>query len=518
SHEKMVAEIAKRQLPEVTISISSDVAPVIGEYERTVTTLLNSALEPTVGRAIRRLSQELQSKGIKTELLIMQSTGGVIPAADVASKAVALLNSGPVGGVIGSKFLGQTLGLENLICFDMGGTSLDVSLITEGQYSTKLLSQIYDYYNICAATPDIHTIGAGGGSIAWVEEGKRLKVGPRSAGANPGPACYGKGGEEPTVTDANVVLGHINPDRFLGGELPLYREKALSSISERAAKPLGFEPVTAASGICDIVHANMADAIRLITIAKGYDPKDYVLLAFGGAGPTHAAFVARELGIGTIVVPGVATALSAFGIALCDILHCLVFSDVTKLDQVEKINAHFEQLEEEGRNLLLKGGTTSDDIEILRYAEMRYRGQSHEVTIPIASAKIDQPALQEVMHAFDQTYEKVYGKGTAFPEVGYEIVTFRVDAIGKIPKPLLREYEEGDTDSSGAMVGKRKVLLDSKSDFVETAIFDGQKLQMGNLISGPAVVEYSGTTAIILPGQVAEVDSYLNLIIRESEK
>jgi N-methylhydantoinase A len=442
----------------------------------------------------------------------MQSTGGVTPTEEASLKPVTLINSGPAGGVIASKYLSELLGLPNLICVDMGGTSFDVSVITEGQYSASIVSRVLNH-NILVPMVDVHSIGAGGGSIAWLDMGKRLKVGPQSAGANPGPVCYGRGGIEPTVTDANVILGRINPDYFLAGEMPLDRTSAERAIAQKIALPLGMNTLRAASGICQIVDANMADAIRIVTVQKGYDPRDYAIVAFGGAGPTHAAALAKELGIKTAIIPFLATAQSAFGIAASDIVHNFSISDIMELDDPQRVNQRYDSMEHDGHQLLKRERVSEGSMTFIRYADMRYKGQAHEITMPIPIKQLDSHDLAELVERFEDKYVQLYGPGTAFREAGFEIVNLRVDAIGGTQKPALCYVESNGVDVSPAFRTTRQVFFEEADGFVTTSIYDGDKLKPENVINGPAIVEYPGTNAVIRPGQHAKVDGYLNLIV-----
>ncbi|MBI4332532.1 MAG: hydantoinase/oxoprolinase family protein [Chloroflexi bacterium] len=511
-HERRIREIADREMPGVAVCLSSDIAPLIGEYERSATATLNAGLMPPVRSRLAELSKDLQEAGLACPLLLMQSTGGVTPSDDAATKPVTLINSGPTGGVIASKYLSDLLGIPNLINVDMGGTSFDVSLITGGQYSSSLVSRVSGH-NIFVPMVDVYSIGAGGGSIAWLDMGRRLKVGPLSAQAVPGPACYGRGGEQPTVTDADVVLGRVNPAYFLGGEMPLDVEQARKAILTRVASALGMTVEEAAAGICQIVDANMSDAIRMETVQKGYDPRDYTLVAFGGAGATHASALARELGIKKIIVPFLATAQSAFGVVASDIVHNLTVTDIMGLDDPERVNRVYADLELQGHSLLEKDGLAPENMVMARHADIRYRGQAHEVTVPMPSGRFDGPALEDLQDRFEQKYVSLFGPGTAFREAGLEIVTLRVDATGRTAKPALSRYELKAPDpGAGAKPGRQVYFAESKG-FVPASVYNGEKLEPGNEVRGPAIVEYKGTTAVVHPGQKATVDAYKNLVL-----
>jgi len=514
-HEKLIGKAIEEKFPGMYYSLSHEIAPIIGEYERTATTVINASLGPLLENHLGSLTQELEKGGLTVPLLLMQATGGVVPTADAVLKPITLVNSGPAGGIIAGKYLSALLGLPNCICVDMGGTSLDVSLITQGHYSASLTARISDN-NVVVPMLDIYCIGAGGGSIAWLEGGIRMKVGPQSAGSNPGPACYDRGGTEPTVTDADVVLGRIDPEYFLGGEIALSKERAVSAIQERIAIPLGLDLFYAAEGICRIVDANMADAVRTVTLRKGYDPRDYALIAFGGAGPVHAAAIAQELGLKTIVIPSMAAVQSAFGIVQSDITHSLTLSDIVEATDLEKITRYFSELERKGFDLLNQDGIGAENMEMRRWLDMHYRGQAHEVTVPLSSKPANQQDLAGVIRAFETIYESIYGKGTSFSQAGYEIATFRVDAVGKTKKPATLARPPAATDSSLALKGHRRLFV--QGGFETVPVYTGEKLATGNIITGPCIVEYVDTTAIINPVMTATIDPYLNLIIMVKDK
>lgn len=517
SHEQKIRDVILQKKPDMHVCISSELVPFLGEYERTASTVLNSRLSPLISNYLKSLGRRLKELGYELPLLIMQAIGGLTPAEDAAKASIMLINSGPTGGLIAGKYFSDLLGVPNLLCIDMGGTSFDVSLITDGTHSRSLMNRIADQ-NIFVPMVDISTIGAGGGSIAWIDAGQRLKVGPQSAGSDPGPACYGKGGVEPTITDADLVLGRINPDYFLGGKMRLEKRAAEKAIQEKIAKPLGFSTIEAAWAITEIANANMSDAMRLVTIKKGYDPRDYAVIAFGGAGPVHAAFMARELGIKKIIVTPFATAQSAFGIATCDILHSFSLTDISELNDPERFNKNYNGLEQKGYALLEAEELDESQVEVIRYADMRYKGQSHEVTIPGVPLKVlDLSDLARLMDQFEAAYEKIYGKGTTFREAGIEAVNFRVDFVVKTVKPALKRNSTQDRNISPVMKGKREIFFE-RAKAVSTPVYDGDALMGGASILGPAVIEYTGTTVVVLPGQTAEADTYRNIIITEGGK
>ncbi len=512
-HEERIGRALQEKFPGLYFSLSHEIAPMIGEYERTATTAINASLGPLLQSHLGTLSRELAEQGLTVPLLLMQATGGVVPTEDAILKPITLVNSGPAGGVIAGKYLSELLGLPNCICIDMGGTSLDVSLITQGQYSASLTARISDN-NVMVPMLDIYCIGAGGGSIAWLDGGRRLKVGPQSTGSTPGPACYGRGGSEPAVTDADVVLGRIDPHYFLGGEIILHKDRAVQAIEDKIAGPLGLDLLVAAEGICRIVDANMADAVRTMTLRKGLDPRDFALIAFGGAGPVHAAAIAQELGLKTIVIPAMAAVQSAFGIVQSDITHSLTLGDTVEISDLEKINRHFAELESKGLELLKKDGISEENREMRRWVDMHYRGQVHEVTVPLPARPSTQQDIAAIIRAFETMYESIYGKGTAFSQAGYEVAIFRVDAVGKTKKPAALAVASAGPDSSHALKGQRQVFSQGKLTAIN--VYSGEKLTPGNVIHGPGIVEYVDTTAVINADMSATIDPYLNLILQNN--
>jgi len=511
-HERLVGEFISKNFPQIFVSLSSEIAPILGEYERTATVVLNSLLGPLLKKRLGDLSLSLNQKGLETPLLIMQSNGGLTSIEDAASRPVTLLNSGPVGGIVACKYLSELLEYHNIIGIDMGGTSLDVSLISGGEYSSTLNSRVSNN-NIYVPSMDVHSIGAGGGSIAWVDMGRVLKVGPQSAGADPGPTCYGRGGVQPTVTDADLALGRLDPKYFLGGEMPLDMAQAIASIKKEVADPLSMEPVKAAQGICQVVDAAMADAVRLVTIRKGRDPRDYALVAFGGAGAVHAAAIARELNISTVIVPCFATAQSAFGMVSSDIVHTLARSEILGLDKLDHIQFRYEEMEKRGRAALLKEGIKETSIYVQRYAEMRYRGQDHEITLGLSNENLSAKDVPRLVKNFEEKYQSLYGPGTIFKQATIEVVTLRLNVAGATIKPALKEIALSGPDPTAALVSHRSVFFSETGDFQSTPIFNADLLKPGNVVEGPAIVQYKGTTAVIPPHCQAKYDRFQNLIM-----
>jgi N-methylhydantoinase A len=511
-HERAVRRIIHEMHPGLLVSLSHELAPVIKEYERTATTAINAYLGKTTGRYLAALGERLKAGGLKTEPVIMLSSGGVAPVAEAQSRAVALLASGPAGGVIGAVALGRALGLQNLITTDVGGTSFDVGLVVDGEPQFSL-TPVFAKYHTVLPSIDIPSIGAGGGSIAWVEAGTNLlKVGPMSAGAVPGPACYGAGGTEPTVTDANVTLNRLNPDYFLGGKKKLDAARARSAIEERIARPLGLSLEEAARGIVDILDARMADLVRKVTIGRGYDPREFVLLGFGGAGPLHVGAFARDVGVRQVIIPAHASEFSAWGIGGSDLVYLRQMSDplIAPFDPA-RLNAIYRQLEEAARAALRQNGVADEAMTLLRSIDMRYRGQIHEVRVPAPGGALTAQSLVQVQAAFEAIYNRKYGEGAAYRQAGVEARTYQVRGVGRIARPAWVKQPANGSAGSAAPKASRPVYF--QGGYVDTPIYVREQLRAGQRLSGPAIIEAVDTTVLVYPGQQLAMDEYGNMVM-----
>jgi N-methylhydantoinase A len=490
---------------------------VLGEYERTATTVLNSYLGPTVRRYLERLETALRRRGFSGVFNVLNSIGGVMSARDAAQRAVLLLTSGPTGGVIGSRYLAEALGHRNVITSDMGGTSFDVGLIVEGRPVLAGVTEVAKYH-VSAPMVDIRAVGAGGGSIATVVDGL-IRVGPESAGAHPGPVCYGRGGTRPTVTDANLVLGILDPDVFLGGRMHLDRDAALAAIDEHVARPLGIDALDAAAGIRRIVDSQMADTLRELTIGRGHDPRDFVLYAYGGAGPMHCGGYGWDLGVAKIVVPRTSMAQSAYGALASDIHHSAERSRIIRggggarvpwegIDP-DEVAAQFDGLEARCLEALRRNGIDERDAELARSVDLRYRRQTHELIIPFPAGQVDDASVRSLVERFEATYEATYGEGAGFREAGIELTTFRVDAIGRTRKPRIAEVS-----AEGERTARTRAVYDGGSQaWTQAAVVDWDALTVADVVAGPAVVEHPTTTVFVDRSQKAQVDGHGNLII-----
>ncbi len=514
SHERAVADIVTKKHPGVFLSLSSEVAPYLGEYERTATTVFNACIGPRISAYIKRLGGRLRDRGLDGEPLIMQSYGGVLGVDATARNAIGTIESGPAAGVSGSAWLGRLMDLPDVLATDMGGTTFKVSVIRDGaiemDYKPVLLR-----HQIYATKIWVESIGAGGGSIAWTDpQTGLLKVGPDGAGAQPGPACYGLGGTEPTVSDADLVLGYLNPDYFLGGRMSLDAERARRAVEEKVAQPLGLSVEAAAAGIFRIINAHMSDLIRRATVERGYDPRDFTLFAFGGAGPVHAARYAAELGIKQVVVPLTASVHSATGLVSSDIVYQYGKSDRLPVPADRgRVNRNFDELVRRARADLAAAGFEGEGVRIERSLDMRYRYQVHELNVgmPEGAEPLSEQELEGVYERFDDLYERTYGQGSGYREAGKEIMNFRLTATGALDKPRPQRYPLSSGDAGGAVKGSRKVFFEEYEESRATPVYGFEPLQPGNEIAGPAVIETPVTTIVINPGDRAVMDEYRNV-------
>ena len=484
------------------VSPSSEILPEFREYERTSTTVINAYVSPIMSRYLERLETQLPTSDFR----IMQSNGGSIRAAQARQQAVRSILSGPAGGVVGATHVARVAGFERVITFDMGGTSTDVYL-SHGAIQVTTEAEIGGL-PIRIPVIDIHTVGSGGGSIAYVDAGGALRVGPQSAGADPGPVCYGRGGRQPTVTDANLVLGRLAPDYFLGGQMPLDAEaavEALTDLAHQLALPPrpGLNPAqTAALGVIHVVNAHMERALRVISVERGYDPRDFVLVSFGGAGGLHACDLARHLGIGRVLIPPGASTLSAFGMLTADVVKDYVQTVMLPGDTpYEELVHRLSPLAERGLREVQAEGVPPDRITLHRELDMRYLGQSYELTIPLTHHFADD---------FHSAHHQAYGHSE--PSAPVEVVNVRLRAVGAVTSPTLPEAEIGPSDPSPALSDRRPLVLDD-GRVAEVPFYRGERLRPGYVIPGPAIIAQKDTTVFLSPADRATVDRYYNLLI-----
>jgi N-methylhydantoinase A len=510
-HEAAARRILAEEFPDAFACVSHDVAPEFREFERMSTTVVNAYLGPVMRGYIERLGDRLRELGVRATPHLTQSNGGVISFAQAARLPVRTVLSGPSTGVIGAQEVGRLAGFPELITFDMGGTSTDVALLTGGQCRLAGEAVVHGY-PIKAPMLDIHTVGAGGGSIASIDSGGLLKVGPRSAGADPGPACYGRGASEPTVTDANVVLGTLNQSYLLGGRMEVRHDLARDAIA-RLASRLGMDLMATAQGILSVVTANMARAIRVISVQRGYDPRDHTLVAFGGAGPLHAARLAKELEIGRILVPRNPGILCAMGLLLTDLRADFATTRlrVLRADVLADVADAFAELAARADAWFDAEGIAAHARRVTRTVDMRYAGQNYELPITLPDGEIGAAALSALAEGFAAAHRRAYG--FVADDDAVQLVTFRVEATGRVPKATFQSEPDAGADASAAVVARREVWWPEAGGFVSSPVYDREKLRAGNRITGPAIVEQMDATTLVLPGMVGRVEPYLNLVL-----
>jgi N-methylhydantoinase A len=512
-HEQRAKRLVEALAPGVFIGGSSELVPRIGEYSRTATLAMNCYIGPLMERYVERLRSRAEELGLRGGLRFSQCGGGTGTPESVKRAPIHTVQSGPAVGVVGSAYLGRQMGYPNIITADMGGTTFDVGLVEDGEpvtASTSILRQ----YELYLPTVDIQSVGAGGGSIAWIDGVGGLRVGPASAGAQPGPACYGLGGADATVTDADVVLGIINPGYFLGGRLRLDAGAARAAIA-RLADQLGLGVLETAAGISQIVDARMANQVRRMVVNRGRDPRDFVLFAFGGGGPTHASTFAREVGVPTVVVPmgDVASVWSALGAATSNIVY--YFDQTVNLDapfDADAVGATLARLERAADDRLARDGVPESDRRFLPSAFLKFGGQVFETEVALPTAGGDP---WDLIDRFHRRYDEIYGIGTGFRGAGVTMTGLRVKAVGETPKPRLCALpEEGATPSSAARAPARPVYWFELGRQIPTPVYRGEQLLPGNAVDGPAIIEVPDTTVTVRPGDVARVDGYRNLILQ----
>jgi N-methylhydantoinase A len=513
-HEARAKAILERNHPAMFVSASHELSEEYREFERCSTVVANAYVGPIVRRYIGEIEDRIRGDGFGGSFLVVQSTGGLYEAGQAKNHCVHMLESGPAAGVIGTQALCRALGLKNAIAFDMGGTTAKAGVIYDGEALTTGAALIGGYDRalpVQLAMMDIFEVGTGGGSIARVEEGG-LRVGPQSAGAAPGPACYGRGGCEPTVTDANLLLGRLAADRFLGGEIRLDVEAAASALAQRVAKPLGMHATKAADGILRIAVTAMSNAVKAVTTERGLDAGEFALVAYGGAGPLHAVEVAREIGIRTVIVPTAPGVFSAFGMLFSDLRYDYVRTWFTPLEDApfDRIERVYRDLESRGRRAIAGASVEPRRIVLKRAADMRYVGQEHAVTVDLPLAVFAKRDRAAIKRYFDAMHARRYG--TSAPEEPAEIVSLRTTVTGVMRKPPHQEIGRGRRrPGEAAFTGARPAYFDGR--FRRTPTYSRAALAAGNRIAGPALIEEHASTTVLLPGDRAEVDRYGNLVI-----
>jgi N-methylhydantoinase A len=516
-NERRVGQIVARVAPDLPVSLSVDVAPLIGEYERCVTTVANAYLGPTTETYIRELEAQLEAEGLGSDLQIMRSSGGLTPVSLIKDDAVAIVNSGPTGGLVASQYLGELIGADMILTTDMGGTSFDVGMVEDGAFTREQSPFIDQGLPVRVPAARMITIGAGGGSIAWSDRG-RLGVGPSSAGSQPGPACYGRGGVEPTVTDALLILGLLSPERFFGGQLHLSEERAREAVATRVAEPLGMGVEEAAAGIYEVVTAQMSDLMRKVTVERGLDPRDFVVFAYGGASPLHAGHWLRMLDVREVVVPATSAVFSALGVATSMLSFSEQVSEPVEFaagsPTADVIGQIFDRLWGRALERLARIGVADDAVGSTGHVELRYRGQMNELSIECPAGKVTLDELDGVKRRFEQEYERRFGRGTTV-RAPMEAITFTLDVFVDERKPRLGDVRTGGRDEGRPLspVAVRRTYQ-RDSGWWDTNIYEFAGLVAGDRIEGRALVERGDTSILVPEGTHAVLDEFGNVRIR----
>jgi N-methylhydantoinase A len=504
-HERRAAEIIRTEFPEAYLTLSVDVLPQIREYTRTSTTVINAYIGPIIKQYVERMEGFLRGLGYRHQVRYMQSNGGLTSGRFLRDKGIYALNSGPAAGPNAGLFFGEAFGSRDIITVDMGGTSFDIALTKDGKTN---IAKDFDFirYRIGIPMLQVETLGAGGGSIAFVNAMGLLQVGPESAGAQPGPAAYGRGGKRPTVTDALVILGYLNQEGLLGGRMTIDAEAARRAVGEGTAAPLKLSLEQAALGVFKIVNANMVNGIRRVSIEKGYDPRDFVLAVGGGAGPAHAGMLASELGIPTILIPKVSSAFCAFGEIISDMKHNYLSSYTSRLDRLDytRLNGLFAEMEVRGRQELAEAGVSADQISLHRSLDMRYVDQIHECQVDIPATDLTPQNIGQIAEAFHRRHEELFTYSERDNMV--EIINLESTVTGRVARPQLPTLARGTTDPSLARTGERPAFFEEAGGFRATPIYDGAKLLVGNIVPGPAIIEEVTTTIVVFPGWQVRLD------------
>ncbi len=523
-HEREIETILRKSLPKIHVSLSADVAPEHREYERISTAAVNAVLMPTISNYLADLKDEMRRMRIKAPLCVMQSDGGIATAHTVSREPVKLIESGPAAGVAASAYYGKLLGIKNILSFDMGGTTAKAGAIKDatpevlGEY--EVAGRVHSGrvvkgsgYPVRARFMDVAECSAGGGTIAWVDSGNALRVGPISAGAEPGPACYGKGGKQPTVTDANVVLGRLNPEYLLEGNMKIHPNLSEKAIVKEVCEKVPLKLVEAAGAIIKIANSAMAKILRIVSVERGYDPRNFVLICFGGAGPMHGCALAEELHLPKIVIPHNPGLFSAFGLQAADFTHNSAKAIMKLIGEIraEELEATFQELAARGNKLLTTQRVPKENMRFNREMDLRYLGQSYELTVPTSTPSTED-VLRQTVERFHMKYMAAYGYAVRDEPV--ELVNVRLVARGLVEKPELKAKSiRREKPSREAIIAKRRVFFERKAEYISTPIYARKKLKTGDIISGPAVVEQYDATTVVYPDWVAQIDGFENITL-----
>jgi N-methylhydantoinase A len=510
AHELRLRELIREVAPSALVYLSCETLPQIREYPRLATTAVNAYVAPTVIRYIERLERAIAEQGVRRRLYIMQSTGGTLTSGALRKIPVQMIESGPAAGILAAAQIGRLTGHPRVISFDMGGTTAKAGLIEDGEPRVVSRFQAGEWL-LGVPSLDLVEIGSGGGSIAWIDKSGMLKVGPHSAGADPGPACYKRGGEAPTVTDADLVLGWLDPDYFLGGKIALSVAAAEKAIESQVARPLGLSVIDAADGIIKIVNSQMVEALQLVTVSRGEDPRQYIMVAFGGAGPVHAAKLAEELKIPQVLIPSVPGVASAMGLLVSDLKRDYVQTRLGDLDkvQVTEVQDCFAAMEATALQEMREEQIPAEDVRFERKLDLRYGIQKYELSVPVAGGKLQETDKAAWRRLFDERHEQHYGSRATDQQV--EIVNYHLTARVVLPKPKVTELPFQGENPENAFKGRRRAYFDG---WVDCLLYDRERLGCGNRLSGPAIIEQVDSTVVVHPGQSVEVDRFGNLIIQ----
>ena len=515
AHERRVRDIIERVAPDTYVTLSSDIAPVLGEYERTSTSVINAYVGRITSTYLADLQTMLKDLGYAGPMMVMQGYGGLLPAEEAGDRSVGMIECGPAAGVIGSKFLGDVMDDRDVIAADMGGTTFKVGVIQNGQIEYAREPMV-DRYHYIAPKIDVVSIGSGGGSIVWLEEGTNIpKVGPRSAGADPGPVCYGRGGTESTLTDIMTLIGYMDPSTFLGGSMTLDVEAARAVFFEQIAKPMKLDVVDAAIGIYRIAAAQISDLIHEVTVERGLDPRDFTLHAFGGSGPMLAGVFGRELNVKRILIPYTAAVNCAFGLVSADIVH--EYRTTTTLpapSSEQEINAIFQPMLDRAIAQLKEEGFEGERVQTEWAIDLRYSRQTHEMTTPLrGGGPLNDSSIDQLIDDFEMLYERRYGKGSGYREAGMEMTMFRLTGRGLLDRPTMEKATLGKADPSAAEIATRDIFVEAAGSLKPGKIYDFERIEPGNVMPGPAVIHTPITTIVLQDAQIGRMDEYRNVII-----
>ncbi len=523
-HELAVGRILEEEIPGVAVSLSSSVVPEFREYFRASTTVINASVQPIIANYLETIERRLSEDGLNGELLVMQSNGGVYSSDAAAKRPVFMVESGPAAGSVAAASIGTELGSGNVISFDMGGTTAKASLIRDGRpsvtkdYTVGAAAQSgagafggASGYPVRTPVVDLVEVGAGGGSIGWVDSGGALRVGPHSAGAEPGPACYGRGGDQPTITDANLVLGRLDPTYFAGGDIQLDQNAARLAIEKQCGSKLGLSVEATAHGIIEIATTAMVNALRLVSVQRGHDPRDFLLVALGGAGPAHAVRIAEELGANRVLIPTEPGTASAMGLLSTDIRLERITTMINRLDEVDpvKVGEAFDQMKSRGLAELEEAGSAHSSERVEQAIELRYYGQSFELTVPAPEGEFDERWLEALADRFHSAHEQAYGFRVDNEPV--ELVNLRSTAVGEIRKPGMRPLNRSTASLNDALKSNRPVYFDADSNFLDTPVYDRVALPSKAEFDGPAIIEEKDSTTMVPPGWHVSIDRFGNL-------